>query len=491
MIVVALSIGIVKAAGPSLIAGDSLNLKIIRATATEIATTPKEKIAHNWFAGRFNNLDIEKEFHISVEMAGNDTLGNKGNVAKWNGLWPVFTYADPNLYDAYIGFFKNERGVWESLDPFLAGDARMAGNGPVPRQTVMPKAVAAEFLTEKGTKWFPWREITKTEVDTKRNVFTMRQKFALPSATIAMRVPYTFTFEQEFLKRLREARLPGVFIDEIGPTSEGRKLYSIRLEDIADATPLPQRRTIAVFAREHATEHASSWAAHGMLLYLLHSTPQIDEMRAHVTWIIVPLEDPDGSAQSRFDGMTDLWLIPKGPKEEVFSYAGYFRDWADKGRTLDLSVSIHNVEANESENLMAPIAQSYYWQPTLEINQKMFETAKQEGFSVSKPEPKGKAVMSSRLYSWLALHYGTMDMAYEVNDRDPNNRLPLERLQLLGSLMAWRFGDWMMSDSGEKRHQQAQMKLQERLIERKKYFEPLYLPRSEKGRKFDLLLKGF
>lgn len=481
-------------AAPSIIPADGFNLRILQASATDVTTTPAiPGNAHNWFAGRFSGLARGRETTIRVNMTGNDTAGNKANVGqKWRGLRPLYTYADPNQYEAYTGYTRNENGAWISSDPFKKGTAQFAGNGTTPLQNVMPPAVAAEFLSEDGASWFPWQEID-TANPIKGNTFEIRHTFALPSASVAMRVPFTHNYMTQFIARFQAAQLPGITVDEIGETSGGRKLWCIRVEDPTGMASKADLRTVAVFAREHATEHATSWSVLGVLRGLLNDSVEIEELRMKTRWLLVPLQDPDGANMSRVDNMIDRWDDPKNNThmKEVMAYSGYFRDYVDKGNTIDVTVSFHNVEVREAPNFMAPFAQSYFREATIEFNKGLFETLREAGYTVLRPEPSGEGVMSMRLYGWIGLRLGAMDLAYEVNDRAPENRLSVARLKNIGTVFGEQMGKWLFSPAGDKRHQDAQQWMQERAKKREEYFAKSGQPTSDEDRQANLLLRGF
>jgi len=190
--------------------------------------------AHNWFAGTFTDLPTDKGVTIGLSMAGNDTRGNAADVKKWVGLVPVMTYADPTQYETYEWFIKDQDGRWVSGDPFKQGEARFAGTGKVPDQMVIPEEVAEQFLSADGQYWQAWREVDHAEAVPGINVFRITQRFAYPTATVAMRVPYTYRFFQEFIQRLQTAKIAGVEIDLIGRTTPWfRKQHAIRTREPA------------------------------------------------------------------------------------------------------------------------------------------------------------------------------------------------------------------------------------------------------------------
>ena len=491
---------------PALVPSDGFNLRIENVSATQIVVKLTVK-NHQWFAGTFTNLPANRELTISVDMKGNDTSGNRANVAKWRGLQPVMTYADPTQYETYVWYWKDAKGRWLSGDPFVTDEARFAGTGQVPQQKVIPAELAPQFLSKDGKMWTAWREIETVTADTKANIFHIRQRFALPTATVAMRVPYTYTYLQQFLAKLEAAKLPGVTIDEIGATPEGRKLQILRLEEVPepkkessrviDVTPRvpPQERpTFLLIAREHATEHASSWAIHGALLELIANSREAKQSRAAATWMLIPIEDPDGSAKAEFDRLTDRFRKPHDPKTppEVFAYTSYFAGYINQGRTLDVAISIHNVEANESENISSPIANLNHVPATESFNQGLFKTLSATGYITGKTKVSHVGASIFRLFGWLSQHFGTLDLAYEVNDRYPQKRLLFPELQGVGLLFAKHLGNWAKSPAGQQRHQQARAILQEWERQRVAYFTQVgpAADNAERAR-YDLLILGY
>ena len=107
-----------------------------------------------------------------------------------------------------------------------------------------------------------------------------------------MRVPFTYTYLQGFIARLRHAGLPGVTIPEIGTTPEGRQLQVIRLDDPAPTQSVGEQHAMLVIAREHATEPAGSWVVQGLLTFLIGDTPDARAARKNTTWFLLPYRRP-------------------------------------------------------------------------------------------------------------------------------------------------------------------------------------------------------
>lgn len=457
-----------------IIPGDSMNLKIVEQISSHYVVVQVDPPVHNWFAGTFTNLPTDKEVTIGLSMVGMDSKGNKADVSKWRGIMPVMTYADPEKYETYEWFSKDEQGRWVSCDPFKQGRAaQYAGNGKVPEQSVIPKEFAKQFLSADGKYWSAWREVDKAEAITTLNIFRCASKFALPEVTIAMRVPFTYTYQQQVIARLQAAKLPGVFVDEIGTTPGGRKLQVIRVENTSPGVVQTKKKTAMVIAREHATEHASSWAAFGILAEGLNRLYQHTIQPSDPTWLFVLIEDPDGATASIFDRMTEKFLDSDeaGTPPEVFDYARYMIDYVNSKQTIDISVAFHNVEANETPHLFSPFRERIYDTETLAFNRQYFALVSAENYSVASAEKSwGVGGAQNRLYGWCS-RFGAFDLAYEVNDRNPSQRLSLQQLQHIGSLLQKHVLTWLPSTEGETLHNRAHALLEERSIKRAAYFE--------------------
>jgi len=454
-----------------IIPGDGMNLQIIDQISSHYLVVEVNTPVHNWFACALTNLPIDKEVTIGFSMAGKDSSGNKGDVTKWRGLKPVMTYADPNRYETSEWFQRDERGHWISGDPFKQGEQKLAGTGKTPEQSVIPQEIAEEFLSKDRKYWQAWREIDDTEVVTSLNIFRIRQKFAYPTATVAMRIPFTYTLLQNHLERLQAAGLPGVSVEEIGLTPDNRKLQIVRIADTA-TIPASERRTIVITAREHATEAASSWFLSGALADVA-TMSTTDPRRRGVTWLFIPIQDPDGSAQASFDRLTEAFVPRRnsGVPAEALAYARYFTDYIAAGGSLDAVISLHNVEAEECPNIFSPFIDSAYAYEVNEINRELFSDLQRIGYHAAKPNASwGHGRTTFRLYGWLADRFGALDLAYEVNDRYPPNRLSLATIQRGGGIMAEHLARWAAGPSGCDHHDVVLRRLEQHRLRREAYF---------------------
>jgi len=486
---------------------DGFNLKSIRSSATQIDVTPAVKgRAHNWFAGTVTNLPTTRETTIRVSMQGHDIKGSRAWVGNWLGLQPVLTYADPGRSESYSTYLKDAAGNWQCTDPLLNEQQRNAGNGELPRQEVVPAAFARQFLSADGKKWSAWKDLETVEALPQENIFAIRHRFDMTSATVAMRVPYTVKYRDQFLERLKQANLPGVFIDEIATTAEGAKLQMVRLEPPGGASggevvteKSRDTPTVVVIAREHATEHASSWPLHGLIQSLIADVPKARELRQGATWMVLLIEDPVGAGDNVFARMTDAFRDPHSSKTppEVFDYARYFVDYVDKNRrTIDVAVSLHNVESDGGRHIFSPFANWRQYKLTEEFNRLLFTDMRTAGYRTGKDNSEMHGAVPTRLYGWLAARFGTLDLAYEVNDRYPEQRLDLDRLQGLGGVMAGSIGAWCQSEAGREWHRALLSGLDKRREASAAYYREYGparegLSRSLQRARYDLLTKGY
>ena len=386
-------------------------------------------------------------------MAGNDQPWNPVNLTKWRQLHPLLTYADPADYASYEWFTRGEDGHWVSGDCCKLDDAQDAGTAELPAQQVIPASLAPQFLSADGRFWSAWQELSDTEVLPNVVQFEIRHRFAAETATVAMHYPYTYTMLQQYLARLLARQYPGVSVDRIGVTAQGRELQVIRIEDPrhpahlrpGDLAPQasggmepPQavsetHRVIMVIAREHGAEHSSSWAVHGMVKALLSG--EAAALREHTTWLLVPIFDPDGSANSLFYTISTDFYSHSSDQHippEVLAYVRYLRAFVNAGCPIQAVASFYNLECNEGEVVSAPFIHRADLEVNTAFNQFWFSRLAQAGLITGKPAGWQVGVKPFRLTGWTSDVYGALPLFYEVNDRYPACRLTLRGLEDIG-----------------------------------------------------------
>lgn len=390
---------------------------------------------HGWFAGTFTNLPIDQPVTFGLSMDGYDDGRTPANVTKWKGLRPVMTYADPLRYDSYVGYTKDAKGHWMADDPFLPVADRDAGTGQTPVQQAVPPDTAAQFLFPDGAAWYPWREVAQAHALSGVNVFRMTETFNQPTATLAMRVPYPYQYQQGMLERLQAAKLPGVFIDQLGQTPGEHTLSIIRLEP-PDPTAAPtDRPTILAYAREHATEPDGSWVVDGMLRWLLSDDLTAKSARQQYDWLLIPLLDPDDAAKTQYTNANHFSNKPP-VRPEAVAYATYLVRRIDAGQRLDVVMNFHNIECTEGPNLFTPMVNQVREKTIGALNENLWQTATTAGFTTGQPGWSMVGLANERLSGWCYQQFRTLDLFYEVNGRAPASRLDPSRLRLLGIILA-------------------------------------------------------
>jgi len=443
---------------------------------------------HGWFAGTFTQLPIGQPVTFGLSMDGNDGV-EPANVVKWKGLRPVMTYADPSQYMSYIGYTKTPDGHWIADDPFRSLANHDAGAGNVPVQQVMPPELAASFLSSDGATWYPWREMQQAQTITGINIFRTTDTFSSSTATVAMRVPYSYQYQQTFLERLQAAKSPGVTIDTVGQTPGGHALTIIRLEPPDPTVARQDRPTLLIYAREHATEHDSSWVVEGMLDWLMSEAPAAVAARQQNDWLLIPLLDPDEAVKARHCS-ADLYTAVDPIRPEALAYATYLVNWVDAGHRIELAVNLHNVECAEGQNLFAPLTNTRRQELTVTCQQQLFNAAQQAGFSVGRPQGWMYGLQSKRLAGWCWLSFGSFDLVLEVNSRAPISRLNVPRLRTLGSIIAASLTQFIDSTDFLPIRQEMTRRLAERQTQRAEWWRQEN--RSPQTRNtYDLLVLGY
>ena len=479
---------------------DGGNLKLVEQISPHYFTVNVAYPVHNWFAGQFTHLPTDSEVTLGLPIDNSSPESERINLANWDGLKPTLTYADPTTYDAYAWFAQDEQGRWVSGDPWKTGDARYAGTGKVPQQTLMPAQLAEQFLSADGHYWQPWREVDATEAVSSLKIFRIHQRFAQPTATVAMRVPFTYTYYQSLLQKLRDAHLPGVTVDDLGQTAEGRELTAIRVEDPAATTHLDihpltqsvrnepavrvqvtgadaqapdQRGVIVVYAREHAMEADGSWVVDGVLRSLLGHAH--DDLLKSYTWILIPILDVDAASHSMHEGEANRAFIYNTAKQynPYIRYAAYLRAFANANRPIAMAISIHNPECREYPVALSPFYQIHVTDPaawkrygswcqvddlpdnhhdTVAFNTLFFNRLRACALPVGNDEPlEGLEYILYRLGGSSYRLFDALPLTFEINSRYPDRRLSIKENEDIGDQLVSAVGDFFTTPEGQQR----------------------------------------
>lgn len=482
---------------PTGVARESFNLRVQSLEAATLNLKPAPpSAAHNWFAGELQGLPIGRALTVQVEMSGQDTQFPV-QTTKWDGVRPALTYADPALYETYLFYQKNEDGHWISSDVLASPAERDAGTGVLPRQSVLPPVLADAALSPNKTNWSPWQAGAPGFPSEKGKRWTFQHTFAAPRAAIALGVPFTLGFYDEFLKRLEKADLPGVFLDEIGRTAQNRPLRIVRLEPLG-ATKLEasQRPTVLITAREQATDHDAAWVAFGMLSHLLEETPAARQLRTETTYLFAPILDPDAAAQSRWKGLVDAMILDKQggrdfTRPEAVAYARYLAQRANQGHSLDLVMALYSLEGRDAQShITSPYADSWRFDEAEYLNVALFATLRQADLITGPTRPAQSGNVGFRLGGWSAEKLGALQAVYQVNGRFAERALGQSELMRLGAVMARGVFGWLWNEGGEARTYARDFR-EKRAAKQIQHFATNGLPNEAHTMYYDLLLNGF
>ncbi|MHB9023306.1 MAG: M14 family zinc carboxypeptidase [Armatimonadota bacterium] len=518
---------------------EGFNLKIIGRPAANVLEVKPHPPIHNWFAGKFINLPVGQTVEIRLNMTGCDTPGNVADTAKWSGLRPVYTYADPEKYASYEWYRRDAQGRWISGDLFKRADERYAGAGKAPVQSVIPAPLAEKFLSLDSNTWSPWGEIEGGKNDTATRTFTFTFQPAAPTMSLAMHIPYLLSYEREMLARLQTARFPGVFVDMLGASAGGRPLYMIRVDDPEDpatlqitppANPifypakfsnksylmtenrpivrlaqLPGRawgdkRLHFLDAREHPSEHVGSWVVLGALKELLADTPHAAQMRKGMTWLLLPVFDQDGVAAGVFDLRTDSCVLSQseaighrhvcGP--EALAYNCYLRAFANAGWFFAAAATFYNMECTDGKVVSCPFTWMADKDRAVAFNRFWFTRLQAAGIPAGPETPwGGVGWLPFRLATGCTSRYKALSLSMEVNDRYPGYRLNLDGIELLGADYARAITEWIVTPEGARVMEHFRAAQQGRLAEMEQWWSGQTDGSPDTPRLFDVIVQGF
>ena len=335
---------------------------------------------------------------------------------KWVTLNPVYSYVT-DLDDP--ASFVSEPPA-DPLPPTLAW------NGP--------------FLPDtRGQKWHYVPDVWE---ENGHLCWVMR--FEEDHAYVAMRPPYTPGYNERFLEWV--ARSPYAEVITVGKSREGRLLRMVKITDGATTMHEKPRRCILIYAREHATEHDSSWAAEGIVLHALSG--HAGGLRSRFALLVIPLLDPDGAIKANYDDIAYRFRVGHEAPETT-AYAHWFHRWIAAGNRLDTVLNLHNVESTEGPSLFCELIENYRGRQneSEQVVRYLARSVLQEGFT-SEVRARRVGWMVQRLAGWLGEHYGALPFLFEFNSQAPRSHLTLDETRRLGSVLMTACADYLASPHG-------------------------------------------
>ncbi|MBZ0255368.1 hypothetical protein K8I31_04870 [bacterium] len=173
--------------------------------------------------------------------------------------------------------------------------------------------------------------------------------FAQPRAWIASAPPFSNSFLDQSLQQYIEH--PHLTVETLCQSPAANK--PIQLLHISDPEQPDENKTVVLaLAREDALEPASSWAAWGMLRYLLSDDPYAAAIKRRFHFILAPVFDVDGVAQGASghpfpEAGGPIFWTEAWPETQVSFYEQrrlkqWLQEWLDAGRKIDYALRLHS-----------------------------------------------------------------------------------------------------------------------------------------------------
>jgi len=374
----------------------STPIEVQKLSASHFKVAINGRDAHDWFIFR---VACAAGKTIRIDITGGDIEGS------WTSLNPVYSYCsdldDPATY-------ATEK----------AGDvkASIAWNGPV----------------LSSTQGQGWHFIENCWMDDDQ-VFSLVQHFDNDTAYVAMRVPYSPGYNEQFMKQL--AGNPQATVIEVGRSRADRPLQLVKISS-GDEETERQKPCVLIYGGEHADEHDAMWAAQGAIQYLLGNTVEAKALRDRVTILVIPVLDPDTSVIGIHQGIITSFLSANETPESI-AYANWFQSWIDAGKRLDIIFDLHNVQSDEAPHLSCALIEGVgiRGMASAALHNIVTQNMKAAGFLVS-TQPWGRGWSPDRLGGWLSRRYGPITLAYELNSQARAKHLSVEELKQMGYILA-------------------------------------------------------
>jgi hypothetical protein len=390
-----------------------LSVEQISDSHFKIAFEGKRGSMDNYFLFRLEGV-AGKTIRIDFEHAP---------LNKWWSLNPVYSYAadldDPSSFrSAVVG------------DPAKTVPAH---NGPLIPDT-------------SGEQWhfMPNVWCGNREVDRKNGTLCMVQTFDQNVVYVGLKIPYTPGYNQRLMTEVSASSLAQVF--EIGRSPQGRPLQLVKVggTDADDRS----RPCVLLYGREHGTEQDSSWAVEGALRFLISDDPEAAALRDRLTFLLLPICDPDAADESYYDRTTYSFTVDR-PSSEAIIYANWFEAWVDAGKRLDVVLDLHNIESAEGEHLSYMYPDPHRISSCRILNNAITDRM-QDGTDLHiRPGSVDQGFITNRLAGWLGYCFGPLHGLYELNSQEKWRHLTLDEVRDMGRRLILATSDYLHSDDGK------------------------------------------
>jgi hypothetical protein len=361
----------------------------------------------NWFMFRVEGVPPDGQI-VRIDL-------EEVNLGKWRSLNPVYSYVQ-------------SLGDLSSFTPATTTELPIVvHNGPM-----LPNTRGQAWQYIEGV----WSE------GTSRLSFVHQFK---EDAFVAMRVPYTPSYNEAFLASVAGDRYAQVLT--VGQSSQGRPLQLVKVsagEEAERTNPC-----ILMYAREFPSSQDPSWAIEGLIRFLASDDPEADRLRQRFTFILLPVLDPDGAAEGVHERITYLFT-PGHSSPEVLAYAAWFEQWVDQGKRLDIALNLHNIESAESEHLSCPYGDPGRMNASEDLHAAIVRRFRSGNGLEYRVQPRiGGGYMTNRLCGWLGYFYGPLPMLYVLNSQDQKRHLSLDETREMGRRLALACADYLESEQAK------------------------------------------
>jgi len=383
---------------------------VLTVTGPEVATSSSPGTFHLWFLIRLS--------------------GVKGRIIRLDftdSMIKACQFANP-LY-SYCNNLNNPKNFVSK--PVAGGRAQFGYNGPILPDT-------------SGQKWHfivnVWRE--------GKNLCLV-QKFTHNHVYLSLRYPYTPKLNEAYMTRLQGN--PYCQVVNIGKSKEGRPLLAVEIPRPGNTAADKAKPCVLIYAREHADEVDSGWVAYGAMRFLLSASPEAQKIRKQTQFIIIPMLDPDGAAQSYHNRITDTF-VPGNPEidsREAIEYTNFCQKWINSGHPIDIVNNLHEGQPAGKPDFYCP--DSYPGDGQRRVTRDLLEVVRSRvtaaGCSSSGRGERSFQV-SGRLDDFLLNFYGADAVPFEVNPQGVYRHLTLYEVRQIGAALAQGDSQFLQSPSG-------------------------------------------
>jgi hypothetical protein len=333
---------------------------------------------------------------VRIDLTGNHNV----DISKWQSLNPVYSDGD-------------------QLDQLDAPPDGVSDNSPT--------ITAWNGTTLPLTSGQVWHFIPDVWMQNSTTL-SFVHRFLSNHTYIAMRVPYTPSFNEAALGRL--AKNPRVKLIHPGRSKGGRPLLLVQIGN-TDLSGERAKPCILVYAGEHADEPDAMWTALGIARFLSSDDPEAQRLREDVNFLVVPMLDPDAAAAAIHENIIGKFLVNNRTQESI-TYANWFEGWANAGRRLDVVFDLHNIQSEEGPNLFCALLEGLgaRGRESFALHRLIMDGLGAEFTFRSSPAMRGWS--PNRMGGWLSHYFGPITLAYEINSQGFPRHLNVREMSSIG-----------------------------------------------------------